>query len=116
MRWFWGFILGVVLCFLLSVLAVAQPRPRDQIADEHISMTCFGSSAYGQWLGTVLGEQIVGYGVTEKGRLVLFLLNRRTGGFSLLVADPHGRTCILAGGGGWEWNGKQERSSDGTDG
>lgn len=86
-----------------STLAQPQPiiHPVDRVADEVIRLLCYRTGAYVKWLQDRLGEQILGYGITNKRSLLLTV--SKFGSWSIIGVDASGRTCILAGGTGWTW-------------
>lgn len=104
--WLLGALAAVVL--YINVPSVhAQPEPvplpSDRVADEWVQMPCFRTGAYAKWLQNNLGEQIRAHGMSGP-RLVLLMVAEH-GGWSILVVDIRGRTCVFSGGSDWTPNG-----------
>ncbi len=47
------------------------------------------------------GDTVAGRGVTNAGEMLELLLGREAGSWSLIVVNPGGLTCLIAGGNGW---------------
>ena len=51
------------------------------------------------------GERPVGIGVTKAGELIEILASSRGQTWTILVTEPHGPTCVLSTGYGWQQTG-----------
>ncbi len=47
-------------------------------------------------------EQVVGRGLTPDGKAMVELFVSESGSWTVLISDPSGRSCVVAGGESWQ--------------
>ncbi len=84
------FGLLIATAILLSA-AVARGQERCMSRDEAVD-----------WLETRFGEQAIGRGLADEGRVMFEIFTGPQGTWTLLVSTPEGPSCIIADGFDWQ--------------